>query len=76
MALSLRSRRSRFHDDPKYPWTKGDRRPVCARLMPTDVGLPDCSRRRPVFETLAPHKPHPVSALRFVRPGLGWAGSG
>ena len=26
MALSLRSRRSRFHDDPKYPWAEGDRR--------------------------------------------------
>ena len=49
MALSMRSRRSRFHDDPKYPWAEGDRQrgAVSARLVRIDVSLPDRCRGRP-----------------------------
>ena len=57
MALSLRSRRSRFHDDPKYPWAEGDRRRGAGqRSTSADRREPARPLPPPLFETLALHK--------------------
>jgi hypothetical protein len=58
MALSMRSGRSRFHDDPKYPWAEGDRqRGAGQRSTSADRRGPARPLPPPtLFETLALHK--------------------